>query len=117
MMGSRRNFTGLLLHEIGHAHFEKLKKEKKLSAEAIEAFRKQLKTPFAIDYLGGENSRWEHVQFQGEPDEFAAEFYPIYVTQGNRFKKFIDSLSERERRPWEIVDAMFKSSFNGAEYR
>lgn len=118
--GPRRNYNCLLLHETGHAHFEYLKEsEKRLSDGINECFQglRQASRLFAADYLWGEGSRVSNYITTQNPDEFAAEFYLFYVTQGDRFKGFLSSLPIKERLLWEKTYRIFKESFNGVEYK
>ncbi|MBN1169598.1 hypothetical protein JXA56_01105 [Candidatus Micrarchaeota archaeon] len=104
MMGPRRNYHAILLHEIGHS-FERL-----LSASdmhILEDLFRKAKSRFAIDYLYGEESRKRE---QYEFGQFVAENYLHYVADSEGFMEF--AASQKKQRPlWEQLATVYFRNF------
>jgi hypothetical protein len=117
--GPRRNYIAILLHETGHSHLALLKHHHpKLYAELAAQYQKmrvQNISCCGIDYLFGEKERADHAS--SCLDEFAAENYLIYVSQGERFQCFLKGLSPEQQEPWKAVYEVYRESFGGREYR
>ncbi len=125
--GAVRNYVGLLLHETGHSFDAWMENySPKLREELVGLWgdlggqntfsvesKYDPKDSFAIDYLLGEKSR--HDYYMSFPSEFLAEFYLIYVSQGERFQEFMKN--SPQKAVWEKVYDAFKILFDDVEYR
>ncbi len=116
--GPKRNYTGLLLHETGHAHFHQHREK---IAECINGtsglITKEGIAKLGIDYLMGRESRgFETQPFRENVDEFAAEMYLLYVAKGISMKKRFETLSPKKQFAWSSVYSTFRECFGGTEY-
>ncbi len=134
--GPARNLYALLLHEIGHSFAANLPKK---YVEAIDNARKkliELDAAYGVDYLYGEDSRKNYYLFS--TDEFIAETYMMYITQGaftqdgreyladiwseaspdmlSRHHNFLGSIDPQARRIWNAVWSLYRKCFEGTEY-
>ncbi|MBI4919603.1 hypothetical protein HY837_06740 [archaeon] len=113
--GPIRNYVGLLLHETGHSFDEWVKQYSPELRNELKGLWGELSTSnkgFAIDYLLGEKSR--HDYYMSFSSEFLAEFYLIYVSQGERFRGFMKNSSQGST--WEKVYGAYKILFDDKEY-
>ncbi|GEM_PF-1359827 len=108
--GPRRNYMALLLHEIGHS-FVNLINEADLERLG-ELHRKIPK--IGVDYLYGERSRINRQQ--DALNEFIAENYMHYVTQGKRLSNFICSLEPQHQEMWNELLLVYQKYFGGRIY-
>ncbi|MFA6461230.1 MAG: hypothetical protein WCV90_03100 [Candidatus Woesearchaeota archaeon] len=117
--GPVRNFVALLIHEVGHAYDNLIDQSSPLLHKALLKEYRSLvlsNSPFlGIDYLLGEPARIDNCK--DAPQEFIAENYLIYVSQGERFQKFLENLSSPHKENWRRVYNLFKNGFDGVEYR
>jgi hypothetical protein len=116
--GPVRNFVGLLLHESGHAFYHSL--EGCLSSEEMtkvdQAYRtiRRNSATLNVDYLKGPESRNDSLC---QLDEFIAENYMIYVTQGERLRQHIASIKDKKvQDAWVNVYRTIRKGFCGIEY-
>lgn len=134
--GPVRNLFALLLHEIGHSFAANLPGD---YYEAIGKARRriiELDAAYGVDYLYGEDSRKNY--FLSSTEEFIAETYMMYVTQGafsteglsyirgiwegaspemlSRHHNFLESLPPESRRIWNAVWSLYRKCFGGTEY-
>jgi hypothetical protein len=134
--GPVRNLYALLLHEIGHSFAANLPGN---YYEAIGKARRriiELGASYGVDYLHGEESRKNYYLFSTE--EFIAETYMMYVTQGafspeglsylgqiwegaspgmlSRHNNFLDSIDPQARRIWGALWSLYRKCFGGTEY-
>ncbi|MHC5040243.1 MAG: hypothetical protein ACYTHM_23285 [Planctomycetota bacterium] len=113
--GARRTYVGLLLHEMGHAH----------EAALSEAQREVLRRAFvpisrARAVLGVEflvDARARQLYQLRVYEEFAAETYLIYTSQGEVLRSFVRGQSSPVKGAWEDVYGVFRDTFEGVEYR
>ncbi len=117
--GPIRNFCALLMHEVGHAYDNLIREDHPLlRRELLKEYHSLIinHSPFlGVDYLWGEKARIEN--YKDAPTEFVAENYLIYVSQGERFQQFLETLSSPHKESWRRVYNLFKNGFNGIEYR
>ncbi len=128
VMGPRRNFTALLLHETGHAWYALLEGadpglteklctcHRKLRRYAPRSFFDDDRTimPFAVDYLLGPASRIEETVTNIQ--EFAAEAYLLYVVHGRGLLKAFEKMPEHLAGPWREIYDICRERFEGVEY-
>ena len=121
--GPKRNLYGLLLHEIGHSFCHKMLQDGKLE-EILEYSRPIHKETaiLGIDFLQGPNFRVgrqlvanEHLN-EETIQEFVAETYLAYVSQGSRLRKYIADLPREPRRAWQSLLQLLKREFDGRVY-
>ncbi|HZU99123.1 MAG TPA: hypothetical protein VFF73_20620 [Planctomycetota bacterium] len=113
--GARRTFTGLLLHELGHAHeqaLEPLAREKLRRHYGVindaDAF-------MGLEFLLEASTRKLHQKFVFE--EFLAETYLVYTACGDALREFIlHQPDETVRTAWEEIYATFRDTFDDIEY-
>ncbi len=108
--GPKRNFIGLLLHEIGHSFEELLSTEDK--GKLLELYHSVPK--LGIDYLYGEEERKKRQKIS--LSEFIAENYLIYVTQGKRFARFVSSLDSDQKTKWIDIMEIYMRNFDDKFY-
>ena len=146
LQGPKRNMAALLLHEIGHSFIRLLTKDE---LDTFEMLRWHMNSSMpeeslmGVDYLRGEESRIE--RFLSDLNEFIAETYMMYVTQGavteeglkirrrydsryrpsvledsdyteSRIRKFMDSLEDQHRKIWDALWNLHYKCFNRIEY-
>ncbi len=113
--GARRTFLGLLLHELGHAQ----------EAAFPDSVRGRLKEAYeriaragavmGVDFLVDAQARKLYqLRFF---EEFAAETYMIYTSQGGELRAFMGRQTEKVARAWRRVYDEYKAAFGGVEYR
>ncbi|MBU1165669.1 hypothetical protein KKF81_01880 [Candidatus Micrarchaeota archaeon] len=112
ILGAKRNFIGLFLHEIGHIFEDILPPNDKTTLASIA---QMLNPKFAIDYLEGVEKR-RFVQDNGNAGQFIAETYLHYVTQGEVFTKFIEDSEAEQREMWKEVNGIYQRNFDGIVY-
>ncbi|MHC4601250.1 MAG: hypothetical protein ACYS47_19825 [Planctomycetota bacterium] len=113
--GARRTFLGLLLHELGHVH------EAALTDEEREALRDHYRTiaragaVMGVEFLVDARARKLYQLRVFE--EFAAETYMIYTSQGGVLRDYIEGLDGGLREAWRKTYILFRDTFEGVEYR
>lgn len=114
LVGARRTFFGLLLHELGHAAEHALEPGRRVAVEepyrticAENAF-------LGVEYLLDAGTRVLLQSFA--LNEFLAETYMIYVSQGQRLRSYIERLSSGVREAWQQVYGIMRSEFGNREY-
>lgn len=115
LSGAKRTYIGLLLHEVGHAHEAALDSDR--SGQLGKAFETiaQAGRVLGVEFLvTPESRRIYQLQFFGE---FLAETYMIYVSQGDRLRRFIGDSEPSVRRAWQETYQIFHDSFEGREYQ
>jgi hypothetical protein len=112
--GARRTYSGLLLHELGHAHQTRLAPDaERALAEAFDAIRRA-GAVLGIEYLlDAETRRIYQLRFF---EEFLAELYLIYASQGARLRELVAAQDGDARRGWTTAYAVLAESFGGVEY-
>ncbi|MFH1684906.1 MAG: hypothetical protein ABH983_01230 [Candidatus Micrarchaeota archaeon] len=144
LKGARRNLIATFLHEIGHSFFETLSLEQK---QVLHNFRNMLvkqsnsnifgvaspELVLAADYLYGPESRIPYSL--GSTNEFVAESYMLYVTQGaftpegnaqrqkldggsetSAFTSFVSSVPPKLAKAYTALWKFFREEFEGIEY-
>lgn len=121
--GSRRNFSALVLHELGHGVSEMyLRPESTLSFQVkqqmIEAHRTitQARAHLGLDVLSGAENR---ANYQRSPQEFLAEVTMMYRGAGPKLRQHIADLppGSAERQAWDwVYNQMQHHVFGGKEY-
>jgi hypothetical protein len=124
--GPRRNFAGLMLHEIGHAHYDRIAAsdpeavaamgaaQRTILAHTKNATRASDLMPFAVDYLLGPDSRVQECVI--DIREFAAEFYLLYVVRGQTLIDAMRAMPAELSAAWLGMYGAMKRSFGGVEY-
>lgn len=113
--GARRTYIGLFLHELGHAH------EAALSGDAREGLRKAFRAivrqgaVLGVEFLVDGHARRMYQMRVFE--EFVAETYMIYVSQGGILRAFISDQESGARAAWDEAYAALRETFDGVEYR
>jgi len=110
MDGPRRMFNGVVLHEIGHSSASHLgEADQAALRDAHRAILANSDT-LATNYVGR-----SHCNEQIGVDEFIAEVFMAYVSQGTRLRDHM--ASSPCGAEWESVYSMFREKvFSGAEY-
>ena len=123
LLGAKRNFYGLLLHEIGHSFYHKIRNEGRLDdVLACSVPIHKNGAILGIDFLNGANFRVgyqlvaEGAVNEENINEFVAETYLAYVTQGPRLREFISSLPKEPQRAWRTFLMVLKEEFEGRVY-
>jgi len=113
--GAERTFLGLFLHELGHVHSTALDIS---DYHLLATDHNDIADAFAflgVEFLLDAESRKVYQQFL--VDEFIAETYLVYTSQGSRLRSFISSEGlPRVRSAWDEVYSIFRRSFDGVEY-
>jgi hypothetical protein len=134
--GPVRNLYALLLHEIGHSFAANLPKAYYGAIEKARHKIIEFESAYGVDYLYGSDSRKNYYLFS--TDEFIAETYMMYMTQGafspegleyisdiwkeaspemlSRHHNFLESIDPRARRIWNAVWGLYRKCFEGIEY-
>lgn len=125
--GSRRNFIGLVLHELGHGSGDRYRAGSDGDSSIPEAVRTKMREAYrmirqnesliGLDFAGGTEYRKE---YQGLYfNEFMADLHVTYVAAGPVLRHHIESLPRGSelREAWEFVYGEFKNRiFSGKEY-
>lgn len=112
--GARRTYAGLLLHELGHLQETAFGGDILSGLEAdFEAIAVE-GAVLGVEYLLDANSRRQYQLRVFE--EFLAETYMIYASQGGRLRDFVSGLRGRVAAAWERTYGVFKAAFGGVEY-
>lgn len=113
--GARRTYAGLLLHELGHAHQSLIPPFRVADVQrAFETIRRD-GAVLGVEYLlDAETRRAYQLRFF---EEFLAEAYLIYTTQGSRLRRHIADLDVPSREAWTAIYEVFLESFGGIEYQ
>jgi hypothetical protein len=113
--GASRTFAGLVLHEFGHVHETALAEGQR---EALIEAHRTIGRAYALvglEFLLDGESRKIYQQFL--VNEFVAETYVVYTSQGGFLRAFIDGQSDEEvKRAWQTVYGIFRATFQGTEY-
>ena len=109
LMGPRRNYHALLLHEIGHS-FERLLSDSDM--RLMQGLFKVAKSRFAVDYLYGEESRKRE---QYEFGQFVAENYLHYVADPDGFMEFAAS-QKKQQAVWHQLATVYFRNFCNIVY-
>jgi hypothetical protein len=110
IIGPKRNYMALLLHEIGHSFINLIGETDR---ERLCALRREI-PKIGVDYLHGEEDRITRQRDSFE--EFVAENYMHYVTQGKRLLDFISSLEPQQHDMWVELLSIYRKYFNGRTY-
>ncbi len=112
--GARRTFMGLFLHELGHAQQERF------GLGELSILREQyaqicdagaiMGTEYLLD------ARTRQIYQRLDFNEFLAETYMHYCSQGERLRRFVAALDGPCREAWEDCYAVFQHAFEGVEY-
>ncbi|MFO1464033.1 MAG: FHA domain-containing protein [bacterium] len=126
LVGPRRNFLGLVLHEIGHSVSERYQLSGPPDAQVSPAMRAAVNAAvkkivaadatYALDWAGGKEFRKDYTaQF----DEFMAEFTMQYVVDGEGLRKHIAGISDPAvKQAYQgLYQEIKKTVFIGYEYR
>lgn len=116
LKGPKRNYMGLLLHQIGSAFVGLIEGEDLALFDYLYKSIKRSGAIFTVDFLNGERSRKSHMFCTISPNTFLAENYMHYVTQGERFEQFIQSLKPEQRHAWNEILAIYAKYFDGIKY-
>jgi hypothetical protein len=112
---ARRTYVGLLLHELGHAHesaFKETNREALRRAfHRISCAGAVLGVEFLMD---GEARKMYQLRVF---EEFMAETYMIYTSQGGGLRDFIAAQLPDVRASWLEAYRVMRDSFEGVEYR
>lgn len=111
VLGPKRSYFALLLHEIGHSFVHLLEPR---DLREMESLFKSVAGLFTVDYLEGEKSRMESIR--KSPSEFIAENYMHYVTQSDRFAAFLETVTSEQRQALARVWSIFNKYFDGNIY-
>lgn len=113
--GARRTFAGLFLHELGHAHETAMTEaqcETLIEAHAVIGAAYEL---VGLEFLLDGESRKIYQQFL--VNEFVAENYVVYTSQGGFLRRFVEEQPDAEvKDAWKQVYEIFRETFDGAEY-
>ncbi len=115
LQGARRTFVGLLLHELGHAAEGGLDEEVRAELRRAHARLTAAGAFLGVEFLLDAESRRAYQASVFE--EYFAETYMIYVSQGERLRRFIAGLPPGVRECWETAYARFVEVFGGIEYK
>ena len=110
VMGPRRNFHALLLHEIGHA-FEKLLSHE--DRNSLFELAQKTESKFATNYLLGKESR---ILEQEDFAQFVAENYLHYVAHQNALMDFVESQKGRQNDIWHRIVGIYFRNFCNTLY-
>ncbi|MBI4574657.1 MAG: hypothetical protein HY722_00135 [Planctomycetes bacterium] len=114
LSGARRTYLGLLLHELGHAHEHALEPwRREPLGRAFEPIARE-GAVIGVEFLLDATAR--QVYQRSFLNEFLAETYMIYTSQGQRLREFIAGQPPRPRSAWEVVYHHFRETFDGTEY-
>ena len=112
--GARRTFLGLLLHEVGHAF------ETALRSEMRERLLPPYRAVAAADALMGVefllDGRTRQLYQRSFFNEFLAEMYMVYTSQGEILRGHIVRQDAALRGPWEAIYGCYVDAFDGIEY-
>lgn len=112
--GARRTYVGLLLHELGHAQEVAFGAEDKAVLRGHYRTIVAAKAVLGVEYLlDAETRRIYQLRFF---EEFLAELYMIYASQGERLRRFISAQPPPVRAAWDVVYDLFRKAFDGMEY-
>ncbi|MBI3267696.1 MAG: hypothetical protein HYZ53_01640 [Planctomycetes bacterium] len=112
--GALRTYVGLLLHELGHAQEVGFPPADKALLKTHYRTISQYQAVLGVEYLlDAETRRIYQLRFF---EEFLAELYMIYTSQGGRLRQYVASLTGPARSSWEVVYDLFRKAFDGIEY-
>jgi hypothetical protein len=113
--GARRTFLGLALHELGHAHEASLTQRQLNTLSLAHEVIAQAGALIGLEFLLDGESRKVYQQFL--LSEFIAETYVVYVSQGERLRRYTSGQeSPTVRGAWQSVYETFRKTFGGVEY-
>lgn len=112
--GAKRTYIGLLLHEVGHVQEIAFSDEERKKLEQHYKIIAKEKAVIGTEFLLNPESRILYqLRFF---NEFLAETYLIYCSQGKKLRKFINSLKEPLQDAWREIYEIFKDAFDNIEY-
>jgi hypothetical protein len=112
--GARRTFTGLLLHELGHAHESALAPAPRAALERCFKLISERDAFLGVEFLLESSTR--KIQQRFAANEFLAETYMIYTACGAALRAFMGEQEPSVRAAWDTVYGLFRESFGGHEY-
>ena len=116
ILGSKRNITGFLLHELGHPLEDSLKKETKHIDDAHTILRDTNRF-LGTDFGFIEARSLDRKIYQGHAwEEFFAETFMHYVVQAERLRGHIESLPVKERRAFRTIYDIIMDCMGGRQY-
>ncbi|MBI4616387.1 MAG: hypothetical protein HY720_22440 [Planctomycetes bacterium] len=112
--GARRTFLGLLLHELGHAQEHAFGEEERARLSSAYSVLAEHSAFLGVEFLLDAKTRQILQLFAF--NEFLAETYMIYVSQGGRLRGYVNSLDGPVGTAWRTVYEVFRDAFCGLEY-
>jgi hypothetical protein len=113
--GAKRTFLGLLLHELGHVQEASFSEDLRAALKAKYRSIARASAVMGVEFLV--DARARRLYQLRVFEEFIAETYMIYTSQGEVLRRFIGELDDGVREDWREVYAIFRESFEGVEYR
>lgn len=113
--GARRTYVGLLLHELGHAQEASFPETKRRALREAFGAIARAGAVMGVEFLVDAQARKLYQLRVFE--EFVAETYMIYTSQGEALRRFVGEQEDRTRRAWDEAYGLFRDAFEGIEYR